>query len=61
VALLNLVFTSMNSVANEYLTVEISHGKIRVVRTEGVNIFKGVPYAGRISGDRLFRQPCPFF
>ena len=61
VALLKLVFTSMNSVTDEYLTMEISHGKIRGVRTEGVNIFKGVLYAGRISGDRRFRQPCPFF
>ena len=39
------------------LDVEISHGKIRCFREEGVNIFKGIPYAGRISGDRRFRQP----
>ncbi len=38
----------------EYVDVEITHGKIRGVRTEGVNIFKGVPYGGRISGDRRF-------
>ena len=41
------------------MTVEISHGKIRGIRTEGVNIFKGIPYAGRISGDRRFRRPAP--
>jgi hypothetical protein len=29
--------------------------KIRGVRTQGVNIFRGIPYAGRISGDRRFR------
>ena len=60
-ALIKLVFTSMNWVAYEYLTMEISHGKIRGVRNEGVNIFKGVPNAGRISGDRRFRQSCPSF
>ena len=40
------------------LEVEISHGKIRGFREEGVNIFKGIPYAGRTSGDRRFRQPA---
>ena len=45
--------------AEEYVTVEITHGKIRGIRTKGVNIFKGIPYAGRISGDRRFRRPAP--
>jgi para-nitrobenzyl esterase len=44
---------------DEYINVEITHGKIRGVRTEGVNLFKGIPYAGRISGDRRFRRPAP--
>lgn len=43
----------------DYVTTETSHGKIRGIRTEGVNIFKGIPYAGRISGDRRFRRPEP--
>lgn len=34
-----------------------SYGKIKGIRTDGVNIFKGIPYAGRISGDRRFRRP----
>ena len=34
------------------IDVEITHGKIRGTRKEGVNIFKGIPYAGRVSGDR---------
>ncbi len=38
--------------------VEISHGKIRGARHEGVTIFKGIPYAGRVSGDRRFRRPA---
>jgi len=40
------------------IEVEISHGKIRGIREEGVNIFKGIPYAGRVSGDRRFRRPA---
>ncbi len=43
----------------EYVTVEIMPGKIRGIRTEGVNIFRGIPYGGRISGDRRFRRPAP--
>ncbi len=45
--------------AEEFVDVEITNGKIRGIRTEGVNIFKGVPYGGRISGDRRFRRPAP--
>ena len=44
---------------DEYIDVEISHGKIRGLRSEGVNVFKGIPYAGRVSGDRRFRRPAP--
>ncbi len=45
--------------AEEYVDVEITHGKIRGIRIEGVNVFKGVPYAGKVSGDRRFRRPAP--
>ena len=40
------------------IEVEVSHGKIRGIREEGVNIFKGVPYAGKVSGERRFRRPA---
>jgi para-nitrobenzyl esterase len=40
------------------IEVEIAHGKIRGTRHEGVTIFKGIPYAGRVSGDRRFRRPA---
>jgi para-nitrobenzyl esterase len=43
----------------EYVDVEITHGKIRGLRSDGVNIFKGIPYAGKVSGDRRFRHPAP--
>lgn len=44
---------------DEFIDVEIAHGKIRGARNEGVNAFKGIPYAGRVSGDRRFRRPAP--
>ena len=44
---------------DDYVEVEIAHGKIRGIRNEGVNIFKGIPYAGKISGDRRFKRPAP--
>jgi para-nitrobenzyl esterase len=40
------------------IEVEISHGAIRGIQEEGVNIFKGIPYAGRVSGDRRFLRPA---
>jgi para-nitrobenzyl esterase len=48
-----------NNHADEYVTIEITHGKIRGIRNKGVNIFKGVPYGGSVSGDRRFRRPAP--
>ncbi len=52
-------FSKNKNGIQEYVDVEISHGKIRGLRTEGANIFKGIPYAGRVSGDRRFRRPAP--
>jgi para-nitrobenzyl esterase len=47
------------SAQDGFVEAEITHGKLRGIRTNGVNIFKGIPYAGRISGDRRFRRPAP--
>lgn len=44
---------------DKYVTVETSYGRLRGARTKGVNIFKGIPYGGRVSGDRRFRRPAP--
>ena len=41
------------------VVVETSYGKVRGVAEDGVSSFKGVPYAGRVSGDRRFRRPAP--
>lgn len=45
--------------AEEFVEVEITHGKLRGLRSDGVNIFKGIPYAGKVSGNRRFRRPAP--
>ena len=44
---------------DDFVIGEASEGKLRGIRKEGVNIFKGIPYAGKISGDRRFRRPAP--
>ena len=36
-----------------------AYGKLRGVRENGVSAFLGVPYGGRVSGDRRFRRPAP--
>lgn len=41
------------------VVVETEYGKVRGISHDGVNIFKGIPYAGRVSGDRRFREPAP--
>ncbi len=43
----------------EYIVTETTYGKIKGIRVKAVNIFKGIPYAGKISGDRRFRRPAP--
>ncbi len=45
--------------ADGYVTARTIHGKIRGIREGGVNIFKGIPYTGRVSGDRRFNRPAP--
>lgn len=39
--------------------VETSYGKLKGYQQDGVSIFKGVPYAGRVSGTRRFLTPAP--
>ncbi|MCF0072747.1 carboxylesterase/lipase family protein [Dyadobacter sp. CY261] len=42
-----------------FVEAETVTGKIKGIKSDGVNVFKGVPYGGRISGDRRFRRPAP--
>lgn len=48
-----------SSGVDEYIKAETTHGKIRGIRSDNVNIFKGIPYAGKVSGERRFRRPAP--
>ncbi len=40
----------------DYQNVEIKYGKLRGYRENGVNIFKGVPYADNASGTNRFKK-----
>ena len=42
-----------------YVTAETAYGKVRGIRELGVNIFKGIPYAGSVSGEHRFGRPAP--
>ena len=44
---------------DEFVEVATAHGRLRGVRSEDVTMFKGIPYGGRVSGDRRFRRPAP--
>jgi para-nitrobenzyl esterase len=44
---------------DSFVETEIASGKLRGVRHDGVNIFRGIPYGGKVSGDRRFRRPSP--
>ncbi len=59
VALPKSLYSSLYTKADEYVTAEIVHGKIRGIRNEGVSIFRGIPYGGKISGNRRFLRPAP--
>jgi para-nitrobenzyl esterase len=45
--------------SDEFIETETAHGRVRGIRKDGVNLFKGIPYAGRTSGDRRFRRAAP--
>lgn len=59
VALYALTAAGCRSGESQFVDVETGYGKLRGIRERGVNIYKGVPYAGRVSGDRRFRSPAP--
>lgn len=48
-----------SSPKQEHVIANTTHGKIRGIRENGVNIYKGVPYGGTVSGERRFRSPGP--
>lgn len=56
-SLANVAFAS--PFIEEHIISNTNFGQIKGYRENGVNIFKGVPYAGKISGERRFRRPAP--
>jgi para-nitrobenzyl esterase len=56
-----MIFPGLNSlkINDEYVIAETAFGKIRGIRERGVNIFKGVPYGGSVSGKYRFSRPGP--
>ncbi len=50
------IFNSCCDKVEDYLIVETTHGKLRGYRENGVSIFKGVSYAGSISGKNRFQK-----
>ena len=49
-----------DSHGNHLITAKTKYGKVKGVRQEGVNIFKGIPYAGSVSGQHRFGRPAPW-
>lgn len=43
----------------DYVTAATTYGKLKGIRERGVNIFKGIPYAGSVSGEHRFSRPAP--
>lgn len=50
-ALANIIHSKSDVIANT------AYGRVKGYRLNGVSIFKGVPYAGKVSGDRRFLTP----
>jgi para-nitrobenzyl esterase len=55
----HLIYAAPGKGGDENVVADTISGKIRGVRTDGVNIFRGVPYGGKVSGERRFRRPDP--
>ena len=50
-------FTSVKT-DDEFVVAETAFGKVRGKRERGVNIFKGIPYGGSVSGVHRFARPA---
>lgn len=48
-----------NRTVEEYVISNTDKGKVRGIRVDGVNIYKGIPYQGKASGIHRFRRPAP--
>src|SRR6266496_5892395 len=52
-------YLSGQAAAEESVQVKTAYGKLRGKRTRDVITFKGVPYAGSVSGENRFKAPPP--
>ena len=57
IALPRIVYAS--NLMEDYDIAQTTHGKVRGLKINGVSEFLGIPYAGRVSGDRRFKRPAP--
>ena len=44
---------------DEFVETETTYGRIKGMRTDGVNLFKGIPYAGGLFFDTVFLVGYP--
>jgi para-nitrobenzyl esterase len=44
---------------DDFVVANTAFGKVKGTRDKGVNIFKGIPYAGSVSGEHRFARPAP--
>ncbi|MDD9936887.1 MAG: carboxylesterase family protein [Myxococcales bacterium] len=42
-----------------YVEVETSHGRLRGRASDGIHVFKGIPYGASTAGDNRFMPPRP--
>src|SRR3954452_8762302 len=50
--------SSLGLAEDGFVLAQATDGKLRGIRKDGVCLFKGVPYAGSLSGDRRFKRPA---
>jgi para-nitrobenzyl esterase len=43
----------------DFVIAQTTYGKVRGINNKGVAVFRGIPYAGKVSGDRRFKRPAP--
>src|SRR5687768_4469974 len=51
--------TTSTAVVEPHVVVQTAHGKLRGGHSRGALAFKGIPYAGPVSGKGRFKAPPP--
>ena len=57
--LLPQVAMARSNQTSDYRVVETRYGRLRGYHEKGINIFKGVPFAGEVSGKKRFQKAGP--